>query len=111
WGAKLDSFGNKITWFGYKLHVAVDTKSELPLALEVTPAHVYDGELAPSLMEQAASKARSRFFMLDAAYDQLKIYEAARNVEAQAIIPLNPRREQEPPAGMLSNGKIGRTHV
>jgi IS5 family transposase len=104
WGAKLDSFGNKITWFGYKLHLAVDTKSELPLALEVTPAHVHDGELAPSLMEQAASKARSRFFMLDAAYDQLKIYEAARNVEAQAIIPLNPRREQEPPAGMLSNG-------
>lgn len=30
WGAKLDSFGNKITWFGYKIHLAVDTASELP---------------------------------------------------------------------------------
>lgn len=82
WGAKLDSFGNKITWFGYKLHLAVDTKSELPLALEVTPAHVNDGERAPSLMEQVASKANPRFFMLDAGYDQLKVYEAARNVKA-----------------------------
>jgi len=104
WGAKLDSFGNKITWFGYKLHLAVDTKSELPLALEVTPAHVNDGERAPSLMEQAASKANPRFFMLDAGYDQLKVYEAARNVKAQAIIPLNLRREQEPPAGIMANG-------
>jgi len=104
WGAKLDSFGNKITWFGYKLHLAVDTKSELPLALEVTPAHVNDGEKAPGLIEQVASRAAPRFFMLDAGYDQLKVYEAARNVKAQAIIPLNLRREKEPPAGMLSNG-------
>ncbi|MGG1880659.1 transposase [Paenibacillus cisolokensis] len=42
-GAKFDSFGNKVTWFGYKLHLAVDTQSELPLVLEVTPAHVNDG--------------------------------------------------------------------
>ncbi|QCT02408.1 transposase IS4 family protein [Paenibacillus algicola] len=47
WGAKFDSFGNKVTWFGYKLHLAVDTQSELPLALEVTPADVNDGEMAP----------------------------------------------------------------
>lgn len=30
WGAKFDSFGNKVKWFGYKLHLAVDTTSELP---------------------------------------------------------------------------------
>ncbi|WP_420848199.1 transposase [Natranaerofaba carboxydovora] len=30
WHAKLDSFKNKITWFGYKLNLAVDAKSELP---------------------------------------------------------------------------------
>ncbi len=52
WGAKLDSFGNKITWFGYKLHLAVDADSELPVALEVTPAHVNDGDMAPHLMHK-----------------------------------------------------------
>lgn len=42
--------------------------------------------------------------MMDAGYDQVKVYEAARNVKAQAIIPLNPRGEKEPPAGMTNNG-------
>ncbi|SEP11543.1 Transposase DDE domain-containing protein [Paenibacillus sophorae] len=42
--------------------------------------------------------------MLDAGYDQLKNYEAARDLKAQAIIPLNLRNEKEPPAGMTSKG-------
>jgi len=92
WGVKLDSFGNKITWFGYKLHLAVDTKSELPLVLEVTPAHVNDGEKAPGLMEQAASRTAPRFFMLDAGYDQLKVYEAARNVKVFFITQNYPKK-------------------
>lgn len=82
WGAKFDSFGNKMTWFGYKLHLAVDTKSELPLALEVTPAHVNDGEMAPGLIEKVAVDNRTKFVILDVGYDQLKVYEAARNVKA-----------------------------
>nr|WP_281172608.1 transposase [Aneurinibacillus terranovensis] len=104
WGAKLDSFGNKVTWFGYKLHMAVDTKSDLPLALEVTPAHVNDGEMAPGLMDKVAAQKTTRFFLLDVGYDQMKVYEAARNVKAEAIIPLNPRGEKEPLAGMTTNG-------
>lgn len=34
WGVKLDSF-NKITWIGYKIHLAVDTASEMPMVLEI----------------------------------------------------------------------------
>ena len=59
WGAKLDSFGNKITWFGYKIHLAVDTASELPVALEVTPAHVNDGDMGPPLIEKVAGGSKS----------------------------------------------------
>ncbi|SEP11528.1 Transposase DDE domain-containing protein [Paenibacillus sophorae] len=62
WGVKLDSFGNKVKWFGYKLHLAVDTQSELPLALKVTPAHINDGEEGPALMEQAAAKNQGAIF-------------------------------------------------
>src|SRR5690606_1711632 len=101
---KFDSFGNKIKWFGYKLHLAVDTVSELPMALSVTPAHVNDGDMGPSLMSQVTAKTNVQFFLLDAGYDQLKNYEAARNVKAQAIIPMNLRNEKEPPAGMTSSG-------
>ncbi|WP_098743605.1 transposase [Paenibacillus sp. EZ-K15] len=104
WGAKFDTFGNKVKWIGYKLHLAVDTKSELPMALKVTPAHVNDGDEGPALMTLAAAKSKAKFFMLDAGYDQMKNYEAARNVKAQAIIPLNPRNEKEPPAGITGKG-------
>lgn len=104
WGAKFDSFGNKVKWFGYKIHLAVDTASELPMALSVTPAHVNDGDMAPTLIEQVAAGTQVKFFMLDAGYDQHKNYEAARNVKAQAIIPMNLRNEKEPPAGMTSSG-------
>jgi IS5 family transposase len=106
WGAKYDTFGNKLTWFGYKIHLAVDTHSELPISLEVTPAHVYDGEMAIPLMKDIAENLgwKFKFVMMDAGYDQVKNYEAARSYGAQAIIALNRRREKEPPAGMSSNG-------
>lgn len=106
WGAKFDTFGNKLTWFGYKVHLAVDTASELPVSLEVTPAHVYDGEMAIPLMQDVVENYewQVKFVMMDAGYDQVKNYDAARNYGAQAIIALNRRGEKEPPAGMASDG-------
>lgn len=47
---KFDTFRNKITWFGFKLHIAVDTESELPVVLNVMPAHVNDGDMGPELI-------------------------------------------------------------
>lgn len=60
WGAKFDTFGNKVKWFGYKLHLAVDAKSELPIALKVTPAHVNDGDEGPVLMMLVAKKSKTQ---------------------------------------------------
>ena len=106
WGAKYDTYGNKITWFGYKIHLAVDTHSELPIALAVTPANVYDGEMAIPLMKEVIEDLgwKVKFVMMDAGYDQVKNYEAVRSYGAQAIIAMNKRGEMEPPAGIASNG-------
>lgn len=108
WGSKKDSYGNTVTWFGYKLHLAVDTVSELPVAFELTPANINDGDMGPALIEGVASAApaekKPKFYTMDAGYDQEKNYTAAHNVCAQAIIPLNLRNEKGPPAGILSNG-------
>ncbi|WP_347489156.1 transposase [Desulfoscipio sp. XC116] len=38
WGSKNDSHGNQITWFGLKAHLAVDCKSKMLLAVNLTPA-------------------------------------------------------------------------
>lgn len=107
WGAKFDSFRNKLTWFGYKIHLAVDADTDLPVALDVTGAHVNDGDMGPDLIDKALSTAernKLKFVMMDAGYDQMKNYEAAKKHGAQAIIPLNLRNEKEPPAGFTSNG-------
>lgn len=42
WGSKKDSNGNQLTWFGYKLHLAIDPKSECPVDLKLTPASISD---------------------------------------------------------------------
>jgi IS5 family transposase len=108
WGSKKDSYGNTITWFGYKLHIAVDAESELPVAFEVTPANINDGDMGPVLIDKTGTacpgRKKPKFYVMDAGYDQQKNYEAAHSNGAQAIIPLNLRNEKEPPAGMLSNG-------
>lgn len=107
WGAKYDTFRNKITWFGYKIHLAVDTSSELPLALEVTPANINDGDMGPALIEKVVAqipKGTLEYVIEDSGYDQTKNYEAAKAQGAQAIIPLNLRNAQEPPEGFSFNG-------
>lgn len=75
-------------WFIYKLHLAVDTASELPMALSITPAHDNDGNMALCNDSTGCCPHRTnvKFFVLDAGYDQLKNYESVRNVRAQAII-------------------------
>jgi len=107
WGAKFDEHRNKITWFGYKIHLAVDTESELPTALEVTTASVNDGDVFPDLLQEHVrlfGNKSLKYAIADAGYDQLKCYQAAKHYGAQAIIPLNLRNEKEPPEGMTSNG-------
>ena len=101
WGAKLDTNGNQHTWFGYKLHLAVDTKSELPLAVTVTPASHNDVTQAIPLMDVLSFQPK--YYCLDSVYDIKDIYKDIRNRSAQAIIPLNRRGEKLPPEGMDTN--------
>lgn len=101
WGAKRDTHGNQITWFGYKLHLAVDARSELPLSLTVTPAHRHDSAQAIPLMEQLPVKPEA--YCLDMGYDVKAVYEHVHSRGAKAIIPLNRRGEKQPPAGLDAN--------
>ena len=103
WGSKLDTNGNQITWFGYKLHIATDVKSELPVALSITPASTNDGIMAENILEECRNNLNSKpqYYLMDAGYDQKSIYELIRkNYKAQAIIPLNHRGAKEPPEGL-----------
>jgi hypothetical protein len=45
WGAKYDPFGNKITWFGYKIHLAVD-KVNSPLLTACRDDSLWDATVS-----------------------------------------------------------------
>lgn len=51
WGSKRDTHGNQISWFGWKVHAAVDNKRELLIAVRVTPTSKNDGIIAFPLVE------------------------------------------------------------
>lgn len=107
WGIKSDTNGNPIKWFGHKLHVAVDVKSELPLAISLTPASRADVEEATKLIKKGVPKLNEKpcYFLMDSGYDSLYIYTILRyQYHAQAIIPLNNRGAKQPKAGFDWNG-------
>lgn len=71
-GAKKKGTTNTYYWYGYKVHLAVDAVSELPIWFELTPGNVYDGKhLAPVLHD---AKHRFNWFspeyvLADKGYD------------------------------------------
>lgn len=105
WGKKKDTHGNDHRWFGWKLHMLVDCKSELPLNIIITPASVNDGTQAIPLMEQLKSHYNSLFcpsyYLMDKIYDVESIYNhIIENTEGQGIIAYNKRTSFAPPEGL-----------
>lgn len=101
WGMKRDTNGNNIRWFGWKLHILFDSKSELPLDILVTLASKYDGSLALPLIEQFHSNYRGifkpRYYAMDSAYDLDYVYKDIVNkYEGVPIISYNPRGSLSP---------------
>lgn len=105
WGMKRDTNGNNIRWFGWKLHIICDSKSELPLDILVTPASIYDGTVAVTMIESFLKKYQSRFkpkyYVMDSGYDFEYVYDDIINkFDAIPIIAYNPRGSKSPPEGL-----------
>ncbi|WP_366922865.1 transposase [Metallumcola ferriviriculae] len=105
WGAKRDTNGNQVKWFGWKLHILSDTKSELPLEISVTPANVYDGTVALPLIEKLFESFgdlfKPRYYAMDSGYDFNYIYDAIVNdYQAKPVIAYNPRGSKSAPEGL-----------
>jgi Transposase and inactivated derivatives len=104
WGSKNDTDGNQIKWFGYKLHILCDCKSELPLSILLSPASYYDGELAMPLIKKYLNRysgvLNTKYYCMDSGYDQVKNYNyVISEANATPIIAYNKRREYAPPEG------------
>jgi len=107
WGIKSDTNGNPIKWFGYKLHIATDVKSGLPIAMKVTPANNHDSSVAMDLVTQCCTNTHHKieYFLMDSGYDHREIYSLIKEkYHAQAIIALNKRGAKQPEAGLDWDG-------
>lgn len=63
------------SWFGYNLHLIVDTKYELPVAFSVTKASAAEGPEAHRLLGQVEPTLleRGKYFTADRGYDDSKL--------------------------------------
>ncbi|WP_434579307.1 transposase [Thermoanaerobacterium thermosaccharolyticum] len=105
WGKKKDTDGNDIKWFGWKLHILADSSSELPLAIEITPASVNDSILAVPLLKKLKESYGNTFdvkhCIMDSGYDIQDNYDYIRNkFHVQPIIAYNKRGSFASPEGL-----------
>ncbi|MPM76036.1 IS1182 family transposase ISDre5 [bioreactor metagenome] len=108
WGMKLDTNGNNIKWFGYKLHIIADTDSELPVSIILTPANKYDSEVAKDILEKFIKDYKSimnpKNVIADAGYDSKNNFQyITHEMLSQPIIALNQRGAYAPPEGLDEN--------
>lgn len=90
WGKKNKDY----SFFGYKAHLVVDTKSQLPISVSVTTGSCADNTQAIPLMEQRAQKHSDivvKFNTADSAYDTHDIYRYHQANNIVPIIDLNTR--------------------
>jgi IS5 family transposase len=96
---------------GYKLHLAVDAKSELPLAVTVAPANDNEKKHAPLLFNKAlkATRQNMKLLVADSQYSCQGQRQQAADAGVKVVIPYpaNQRRSQK---GLLRVDRFFRTH-
>jgi transposase len=71
WAAKLDTAGKKKFYYGYKVHLIVDTTYELPVAAQVTTGSAADVRIASRVLSEArftTGKFYPDYVIADAGY-------------------------------------------
>lgn len=111
WGGKLDTNGNFIKWFGWKMHALVDASSGIPISYVITPANIADMDVAEPLiqkmMDDYNEEIRPKYYMMDAGYDKPELYAAIyAKFHGQAVIPINWRNTKIPPEGINMEGQL-----
>jgi IS5 family transposase len=80
--------------FGYKVHLACDAESELPLVFTVTPANVYDSTVYLDLLDRLKKIGiRPEVVLADAGYDSKEnVVQTLERFGADPIIAPNRRK-------------------
>ncbi|MEM0084923.1 MAG: transposase [Candidatus Methanomethylicia archaeon] len=96
---------------GYKLHLAVDANSELPLAVLAAPANENEKKHASKLLKKAikASNGQMKVFVADSQYSSQKLRRCIVSYGVKSVIPY-PSNQKPVEAEFLRVDKSFRTH-
>ena len=88
--AKGEVVTNKVTWFGYRVHLVVDAKYELPVAFKLTPASNSENKEAKEILRimHEEQLERCKYLMADKGYDDTQIIEYLEKKDISAIIDI-----------------------
>jgi len=92
--ARLRKQGGNVT-LGYGVHLAVDSKSEMPLGVVVEPANVNEKKAAPTLLKKTVKprrKRKVRHVVADTQYSSQAFREDVKRLRAKPVIPY-PRNQ------------------
>jgi len=96
---------------GYKLHIAVDAKSELPIAIIAASANDNEKKHASALLEKAlkATKGRTRLLVADSQYSSRDLRDQASSHGVRTVIPF-PANQLRGQSGLLRVDRYFRTY-
>ncbi len=107
--ARLRKQGRNVV-LGYGVHLAVDTGSEMPLAVVVEPANVNEKKTAPKLLRKACKHRRKvKHVVADTQYSSEAFREKVRRVGAEPVIPY-PKNQRKNDKQILHVDKKFRSH-
>jgi len=75
-------------FYGFKLHAAVCTRTDLPVTWRVETARAHESSLADDLLQRVRERVQPETAALDKGYDVQPVYDACEQAECLPIIPL-----------------------
>lgn len=96
---------------GYKVHVAADAKSDLPIAVIAAPANENEKKHASELLVKAekTTKQRLKTLVADSQYSSRKLRDQTAILGVRSVIPY-PANQRPREKGLLRVDKHFRTH-
>jgi transposase, IS5 family len=94
---------------GYRLHLAVDVKSELPVAMIVVSANENEKKHSISLFKKASEYVKPKKLLADSQYSASNLRETASENGALPVIPY-PKNQSKGVRGILRVDRKFRSH-
>lgn len=94
---------------GYRLHLAVDARSEMPIAMVVAPANENEKKHSLRLLEKASRHIKPRRLVADPQYSAQNLRDAASKLGTMPVIPY-PRNQKKGVKGILRVDRKFKSH-